>query len=93
MHFFCFLFAGEGDKEPNELPRTRVRGPQYIGALRTSSIAADRHEMPSARDCPMDATRWASRHRTSREDSARVESPSEVPGAQGAHRVGDHLRS
>ncbi|GBP30729.1 hypothetical protein EVAR_75953_1 [Eumeta japonica] len=29
--------------------------------------------MPSARDCPMDATRWASPHTKSRGDSARAE--------------------
>ncbi|GBP87441.1 hypothetical protein EVAR_61481_1 [Eumeta japonica] len=42
---------------------------------------------PSARDCAMDATRWASWHRKSRGDSAQAESPSVVPGARGAHRV------
>ncbi|GBP95560.1 hypothetical protein EVAR_67766_1 [Eumeta japonica] len=47
-------------------------------SLRTSSVAADRHGMPSARDCPMDAARWASRHRKSRGDFAQVESLSGV---------------
>ncbi|GBP69948.1 hypothetical protein EVAR_85716_1 [Eumeta japonica] len=32
--------------------------PQYITALRTSSITPDRHGMQSAHDCPMDATRY-----------------------------------
>ncbi|GBP56858.1 Post-GPI attachment to proteins factor 3 [Eumeta japonica] len=32
--------------------------------------------MPSARDCPMDGTRWAFWHRKSHGDSARAESPS-----------------
>ncbi|GBP68466.1 hypothetical protein EVAR_52627_1 [Eumeta japonica] len=62
-------------------------------ALRTSSIAVERHGIPLALDCPVDATKWASRHRTSRRDSARAESPSGVLKARGAHRVGDRLRS
>ncbi|GBP91458.1 hypothetical protein EVAR_62884_1 [Eumeta japonica] len=63
------------------------------GALRTSSIAADQHGMPSARNCSMDATKWASRHRKSCGDSARVECLIGVPGAREAHRLGDRLRS
>ncbi|GBP89559.1 hypothetical protein EVAR_58219_1 [Eumeta japonica] len=103
-----FAVRVEGDNKPNELPRTRVRGvcptfteqrvgwllsvPQCIGALRTLCIAADRHGMP-ARDRPMDATRWASRDRELCGDSARAESHSGVPGARGACRGDDRLRS
>ncbi|GBP07508.1 hypothetical protein EVAR_4853_1 [Eumeta japonica] len=62
-------------------------------ALRTSSIAAHRHGMPSARDDPMDATRWAYRPRNSRGDSAQAESPGGLPEARGSHRLGERLRS
>ncbi|GBP42539.1 hypothetical protein EVAR_81989_1 [Eumeta japonica] len=61
--------------------------PLCIRALRNSSIAANRHGMPSECDCPMDATNWASRYRKKCGDSARDESSSGVPGARGVYRT------
>ncbi|GBP36283.1 Modular serine protease [Eumeta japonica] len=85
----CSTFTDQ--KSPKQHIRWLLSVTPINWALRTSSVAADRHGMPLVHDCPMDTKGGASRYRKSRGDFARAESPSGVPGVRGVHRLGDRV--